>query len=93
MKSRKSTKTIIIALIIIVIAIIAGFAFYTGNLLGKIQKKDIPKDNESLGISEAEVDKGQGITNIALFGFDFSNERTDSIMVVSIDKDKRLHLF
>lgn len=90
MKSRKNNKNIIIALIIIILAIIAGFAFYTGNLLGKIQKKDIPKDNESLGISEAEVDKGQGITNIALFGFDFSNERTDSIMVVSIDKDKNV---
>jgi polyisoprenyl-teichoic acid--peptidoglycan teichoic acid transferase len=88
---KKSTKIVIGAVVSSILAIAIGGAILANNILGKIEKKDIPKGNESLGITEEKVVekekyKDKDIINIALFGKDGSDERTDSIMVLTIDK-------
>lgn len=83
-------KKIAMIILGILILIVVGALIYGNSLLGKVSKKQLPKDNASLGISnengEKESEKEKDIINIALFGRDGSDQRTDSIMVVTIDK-------
>lgn len=87
----KKTKNVILIIAIILIVVISGGLIYSNVFLAKINKKDIPKDNESLGITKTQEGEGpskidKDIINIALFGKDGSDERIDSIIIVSIDK-------
>lgn len=92
---KKGLKIGITVFISIIVIIVAAGTIYVNSILGKIQKVQLPKGNESLGISqekpeqkqeEKEKYKDKDVINIALFGRDGSDQRTDSIMVLTIDK-------
>lgn len=92
---KKGLKIGIAVFTSVIVVIVAASAIYVNGVLGKIKKVEIPKGNESLGISqegqekktqEKEKYKDKDVINIALFGRDGSDERTDSIMVLTIDK-------
>lgn len=80
-----------LTILIVVIIVVALGAFTCGNfMLGKIKTKKISGDNASLGINE-NIDKVKdgNVINILLLGIDGSYERSDAIMVVSIDKTSK----
>jgi len=88
---KKGVKITIAVIVSIILLLVAGGTIYTNSILGKIKKTELPKGNDSLGISEEKVVekekyKDKDVINIALFGRDGSDERTDSIMVLTIDK-------
>lgn len=92
---KKGLKIGIAVFTSVIVVIVAVSAIYVNGVLGKIKKVELPKENESLGISqegqdkkpqEKEKYKDKDVINIALFGRDGSDERTDSIMVLTIDK-------
>lgn len=88
---KKGVKITIAVIVSIILLLVAGGTIYTNSILGKIKKTELPKGNDSLGISEKKVVekekyKDKDVINIALFGRDGSDERTDSIMVLTIDK-------
>lgn len=96
---KKSTltkgKKIGLAIISIIVCILLIGGIYIYSELGKMSENKISQDNESLGIDttvDSTLNK-KDITNIALFGVDSRDEnsdagsRSDSIMVLSIDKE------
>lgn len=83
--STKILKRILISLIAVIVLLVGVGVFYIYNVLGKIEKTEINK--EDLGIVKEE--SGKDITNIALFGVDApkgQTGRSDSIMILSLDK-------
>ncbi|MDP4088813.1 MAG: LCP family protein [Bacillota bacterium] len=108
-KKLKRRRRIVFGLLLIFLFAIGFTGAYFYNIynktLGKINVRDINKDNSSLGISQdvidnlKEKDADTSITNIALFGIDSrdmnqtAGSRSDSIMVATIDyKHKKLKL-
>lgn len=88
---KKGVKITIAVIVSIILLLVVGGTLYANSILGKIKKTELPKGKDSLGISkekvvEKEKYKDKDIINIALFGRDGSDERTDSIMVLTIDK-------
>lgn len=77
--------------IIIVVAVVLVFLMATGYLtalyyLGRMEREEIPVDDESLGIETGVGSKS--ITNIAVFGIDSEDGmrgRSDSMMIVTLD--------
>ncbi|WP_288478241.1 LCP family protein [uncultured Clostridium sp.] len=83
--STKILKRILISLIAVIVLLVGVGIFYIYNVLGKIEKTEINK--EDLGIVKEE--SGKDITNIVLFGVDVpkgQTGRSDSIMILSLDK-------
>lgn len=94
---KTKSKKILFSLVIIIIFIISITGYISLSLLGKIKKMEIPKNNTDLGIDiqeNKEDVKNTGITNILLLGLDRrnpdENSRTDSIMIISIDNNKKV---
>lgn len=86
--STKILKRILISLIAVIVLLVGVGVFYIYNVLGKIEKTEINK--EELGIVKEE--SGKDITNIALFGVDApkgQTGRSDSIMILSLDKEHK----
>lgn len=85
-KSIKVLKRILIGLVITIIVMIGAGAFYVYNMLNKIEKTDL--DKEDLGIEQVDEHVNKNITNIALFGVDApkgQRGRSDSIMILTLD--------
>ena len=78
-KKRGKKRWVILA----VVALLAGFWFYT---MGGLNSHPLPKDDASLGI---QSDGEFGVINIALFGVDARDNadagRSDAMMIVSAD--------
>ncbi|QCX34356.1 LytR family transcriptional regulator [Caloramator sp. E03] len=94
---KTKTKKIVFSLIIIIIFIFSIIGYISLSLIGKIKKMEISKNNTDLGINTEENKeevKNTGITNILFFGLDRrnpdENSRTDCIMIISIDNDKKV---
>ena len=82
-KERRRKKHPLLVILGILLVIFLAFWFY---LTGNLNSHPLPRDKESLGIT----DNGQfGVTNIALFGVDARDDsdtgRSDAMMVVSVD--------
>ncbi|GFR35989.1 LCP family protein [Thermobrachium celere] len=70
---------------------ISGAFYYIINKMNRVDKVELPKTNEELGITERVEDTG--VINIALFGLDARSvkerSRSDSMIVLSIDKKNK----
>ena len=83
---------IVIVLILIIIILLGVAFFYVKGKLDKIQKVELPKDEE-LGITEEIEQKLTGYRNIAIFGVDSRADdygrgnRSDCIVIASINND------
>ena len=86
-----SKKKIVIWILgVIVIAILAGFA-YIYSQMNKINTVEIQKGNDELNISNEAAELDSSITNIAFFGLSMNpgeDNSTDSIMILSIDQKR-----
>jgi polyisoprenyl-teichoic acid--peptidoglycan teichoic acid transferase len=92
-------KRLLIYIISVFILIAVGGVVFSYSMLNDIERKELPKTDDELGITipPVVIEKGgeekKGTVNIALFGLDARNpdadSRSDSIMVVSIDRDKQ----
>ncbi|HHV39001.1 MAG TPA: LCP family protein [Tepidimicrobium sp.] len=86
--SRKQFKRVFL-IALIVFTIIFGYGY---NILNRMKRTDISKDDDDLGIAEDSPDDKE-VINIALFGLDrrdtSSAGRSDSIMIASLDKKHR----
>ncbi|MPQ45177.1 LCP family protein [Clostridium tarantellae] len=91
MNKSKKRKVILISIFIIISLILGigiGILSYTYNLLGKVDRVTINKDD--IGINKNIIDCKE-IKNIALLGIDSTNGnagRSDSIMILTIDNNK-----
>lgn len=78
------------AVLVVILTISGGFYFLV-NKMNKVDKVELPKSNEELGITEKVEDTG--VINIALFGIDARSvkerSRSDSMIVLSIDKKNK----
>ncbi|TDT50835.1 LCP family protein [Fonticella tunisiensis] len=89
-KNKRNKVLIVLTIILAMIVGSAAYGYYT--FFGRLQRKELPKTNEELGIQpEAAENKDSNIINIVFFGLDRRNQtsessRSDSIIVVSIDK-------
>ena len=85
-------KKVVISLIILVIVVAgAGYA-YIYTTINKTNKVEINKDDLDISSDVEENSKNKNIKNIALFGVDATDGeagRSDSIMVITIDKDHK----
>ncbi len=93
-KGRKISLIVLSVIVTIIIAVISGGYYYINNMLSKIEKVEVNKEN--LGIDEkldTELStKYDSIQNIALFGIDNVDGltgRSDSIMILTIDREHR----
>lgn len=83
---------IVIALILILAIILGVTFFYVKGKLDKIQKIELPTDEE-LGITETVAQNLTGYRNIAIFGVDSRSDdygvgnRSDCIIIASINND------
>lgn len=82
---------IMIGTILACVFAISGVFYYLINKMNKVDKVELPKTNEELGITEKVEDTG--VINIALFGLDARSvkerSRSDSMIVLSIDKKNK----
>lgn len=92
--NKKTGKKILIAIACLIPLLVGCGFFYVTNLLSKIEKVEVNKEN--LGIDEsvdAELSKKYGdIQNIALFGIDQpagTVGRSDAIMIATIDRGRK----
>lgn len=83
----------IIIVLLIILALIIGVAFfYVKGKLDKIQKVELPSDKD-LGITEITAKNLTGYRNIAIFGVDSRSDdygvgnRSDCIIIASINND------
>lgn len=88
-KKKGKGKTIVIISAVILLLIGGAFAYgYT--MLGKINQSKLKDSDLNISQSAEQESKATGITNILFFGLDARDpdvaSRSDSIMVVSIDK-------
>ena len=101
-KSKK--KIILLSILAVILLLIIAVGAYGASLLGKVKRTKISDKDEDLGISKEIKDKidkhenSDDVINIALFGLDqrdvTANGRSDSIMVLSIDKaHKKIKVF
>jgi LCP family protein required for cell wall assembly len=83
----KKKKALIIVSAILVILIGSGVVAY--NKINRINKVELNASNEELNVSEetAQESKEKHITNIVLLGVDQAENASDSIMILSLDKD------
>ena len=90
-KKVSAGKAVLIAVIAVILAVVIGASGFINSVLGKITYDD-PTENKYISASELKSDKD--ITNILLIGVDAriikgekaENSRSDSMMVISIDK-------
>ena len=90
-KKVSAGKAVLIAVIAVILAVVIGASGFVNSVLGKITYDD-PTENKYISASELKSDKD--ITNILLIGVDAriikgekaENSRSDSMMVISIDK-------
>lgn len=92
-KKRMNIFLKIVIVLILLIVILLGIAFfYVKSKLDKIQKVELP-NNEELGITEEIEQKLTGYRNIAIFGVDSRSDdygvgnRSDCIIIASINND------
>ena len=83
----------IIIVLLIILALIIGVAFfYVKGKLDKIQKVELPSDKD-LGITETTAKNLTGYRNIAIFGVDSRSDdygvgnRSDCIIIASINNE------
>jgi len=81
----KRKRVFIGVAVTLLILISAGFLIFN-YYMSKIKITNISKDDSSLGIEKVQDEEVQ---NILLLGVDASNEMTDSIMVLTIDKKNK----
>ncbi|MFR5266949.1 LCP family protein [Clostridium sp.] len=90
-KKKKKLWSIILASMVGLFVIAAGGGYlYVNNVLNKIDKVDI--DESKLGINEDLSKKYGKVQNIALFGVDSTdggNGRSDSTMILTIDREHK----
>lgn len=89
-KGLKIFGKIVLVLVIIIAVLLATIFWFVSNKLGKMQKVDLPS-NEELGIT-SEISKNlTGYRNIAIFGVDSRSDdygvgnRSDCIIIASIN--------
>ncbi|WP_160721994.1 LCP family protein [Isachenkonia alkalipeptolytica] len=83
-KRRRRAVLIIIGVLVAVLLLGYVGALY---LLDRIEREEIARDDESLGIEE---EGSRGVTNIAVFGIDSAEGmrgRSDAIMIVTLDEN------
>jgi polyisoprenyl-teichoic acid--peptidoglycan teichoic acid transferase len=97
-KKRSGMSKVLISIVLVVLVLVIGGGTFAFTRLGRMNRQEIPRSDDELGIiqisdTESIYDKNKknsDIINIALFGLDTRvndfNQRSDSIMVVSIDK-------
>lgn len=87
---KRWVKIMIVTILACVFAILGAF-YYIINKMNRVDKVELPKTNEELGITERVEDTG--VINIALFGLDARSvkerSRSDSMIVLSIDKKNK----
>ncbi|MGU8806304.1 LCP family protein [Clostridium perfringens] len=84
-------KYIILALILIILVLVGGVAYYISSKLNKVQKVEVNKDN--LAINKAQVYEERYKKNIALFGIDAPKGkvgRSDAIMILTLDEEHKV---
>ncbi|WP_024615988.1 LCP family protein [Clostridium sp. Ade.TY] len=90
LKNLATWKKTLLFILTIIILFIGGSFFYINNLLNKVTKVDIKKENLSVNEEVSKkLDENNEIRNIALFGIDSpegKNGRSDSIMILTIDE-------
>lgn len=91
-KKKSKRKTILIAvgaILAIVLLALASAYLYVHNILGNMERVELPSSNAELGISPS-AESSDDVINIALYGIDTRGNddagRTDSIVVLTIDK-------
>lgn len=80
----RKKKKIIIIIMIVLVAIVGMGYFVLSGMLNKIDKAELTKNKDDLGINTEFTEKH--VKNILLLGVDASEKMTDSIMILSIDK-------
>ncbi|NLP27431.1 MAG: LytR family transcriptional regulator [Clostridia bacterium] len=91
MKSSLSKK-VFLAIFLLLLLLICGYSIYIYLGLQKIEKVEIPQNNQELGINSVhEENSYPDIRNIALFGIDTGRQKSDpphsdSIIILTIDK-------
>ena len=106
MKKHKAIKIILVVSISTVLALILGAFIYVNFLLENINYKDLPKNDEELGItpmptptqatgdSNTVITVTPSVTNIVLYGLERRNpdvvSRSDTIMIASLDGKNRM---
>ncbi|EGT0690891.1 LCP family protein [Clostridium perfringens] len=84
-------KYIILALILIILALVGGGAYYISSKLNKVQKVEVNKDN--LAINKVQFEEERYKKNIALFGIDAPKGkvgRSDAIMILTLDEEHKV---
>lgn len=93
-KKVKSKKPLFITLAVILVLLVGAIGYGYSMFFGKLNRSKLPQNDAELGIdSSQKAVEDKNVVNIAFFGLDRRNpdagSRTDSIMVVSIDKDNQ----
>ena len=77
MKSSLSKK-VFLAIFLLLLLLICGYSIYIYLGLQKIEKVEIPQNNQELGINSVhEENSYPDIRNIALFGIDTGRQKSD----------------
>jgi hypothetical protein len=86
-KVRKRKKVLIVVASILVI--LAGSGVYAYNKINRVNKVELKESDEELNVSPetAKESKEKHITNILLIGVDQIENASDSIMILTLDKD------
>lgn len=97
-KKKKGVKIFLLTLFFVLLFVVGYGAFYTLNILGKVNTTAISKSHADLGIAdENKHDDKDYITNILLLGIDKRDDkdvgRSDAMMVLTVDtKHKKIKL-
>lgn len=85
MRKRRKVFVVVISILLILI----GSAVYAYNKINRVSKVELTESKEELNVSEetAQKSKEKHITNILLLGVDQIENASDSIMILSLDKD------
>ncbi|MDS0525602.1 LCP family protein [Clostridium sp. SHJSY1] len=87
---RKRSKVLIV--IISILLILIGSGVYAYNKINRINKVELTETKEELNVSQETEQKSaeKHITNILLMGVDQIENASDSIMILSLDKDDKI---
>ncbi|SHJ80020.1 transcriptional attenuator, LytR family [Clostridium amylolyticum] len=97
-KKKKGVKIFLLTLFFLVLFVVGYGAFYTLNILGKVNTTAISKSHADLGIADENKHPDKDyITNILLLGIDKRDEkdvgRSDAMMILTLDtKHKKIKL-
>lgn len=97
-KKKKGVKIFLLTLFFALLFVVGYGAFYTLNILGKVNTTAISKSHADLGIADENKHSDKDyITNILLLGIDKRDEkdvgRSDAMMILTLDtKHKKIKL-